>query len=87
MIIIRENGIEHEGTKQEIVLDLVRLLYSFKFIVDLSEEEIQRLERCFGKMIRHEDVTEITQEFNTEQRNKMIADLYKEVGIKKLEDK
>ena len=87
MIIIRENGIEHEGTKQEIVLDLVRLLYSFKFIVDLSEEEIQRLERCFGKMIQHEDVTEITQEFNTEQRNKMIADLYKEVGIKKLEDK
>ena len=87
MIHIEKHGIQHDGSKQQLMLDFVNLIYTFKDIAKLNEEEIVRLERCFGTMLRQGDIVHITQEFNTEQRNQMITDLYKEVGIKKLENK
>lgn len=84
MIIITKDGIQHQGTKQELMLDLVNLLYTFTDFVPLDENEITRLERCFGLMLRQKDILPLTETFNKEQREDIIKDLYKELGIKKL---
>lgn len=84
MIIISKEGIQHQGTKQELMLDLVNLLYTFADFVPLDENEITRLERCFGLMLRQKDILLLTETFNKEQREDIIKDLYKELGVKKL---
>lgn len=84
MIIITKDGIQHQGTKQELMLDLVNLLYTFTDFVPLDENEITRLERCFGLMLRQKDILPLTETFNKEQREDIIKDLYKELGVKKL---
>lgn len=84
MIIISKEGIQHQGTKQELMLDLVNLLYTFADFVPLDENEITRLERCFGLMLRQKDILPLTETFNKEQREDIIKDLYKELGVKKL---
>lgn len=84
MIIISKEGIQHQGTKQELMLDLVNLLYTFTDFVPLDENEITRLERCFGLMLRQKDILPLTETFNKEQREDIIKDLYKELGVKKL---
>jgi len=84
MIIITKDGIQHQGTKQELMLDLVNLLYTFTDFVPLDENEITRLERCFGLMLRQKDILPLTETFNKEQREDIIKDLYKDLGVKKL---
>ena len=84
MIIITKDGIQHQGSKQELMLDLVNLLYTFTDFVPLDENEITRLERCFGLMLRQKDILPLTETFNKEQREDIIKDLYKELGIKHL---
>ena len=84
MIHIRPDGIEHDGPKQQLMIDFINLVYTFKDIAKLKDEEIVRLERCFGPMLRQEDVSHHTNQFNLEQRKDIIAKLYKEVGIRKL---
>lgn len=84
MIIITKDGIQHQGTKQELMLDLVNLLYTFTDFVPLDENEITRLERCFGLMLRQKDILPLTETFNKEQREIIIKDLYKDLGVKKL---
>ena len=66
------------------MLDLVNLIYTFTDFVSLDEDEITRLERCFGSMLR-QDVLQLTKTFNEEQREYIMNNLYSEVGIKKLE--
>ena len=84
MIHIRPDGIEHDGPKQQLMIDFVNLIYTFKDIAKLDNKEIERLEQCFGPMLRQEDVRHLTNQFNLEQRKEIIAKLYKEVGIIKL---
>ncbi len=84
MIHIRDDGIEHDGPKQQLIVDFINLVYTFKEIAKLKDDEIDRLERCFGKMLRQEDVSHLTNEFNLEQRKDIIEKLYKEVGIRKI---
>lgn len=85
MIIISKEGIQHQGTKHELVLDLVSLIYNFTDFVPLDEDEIIRLEKCFGPMLRQQDVLHLTETFNEEQKEETIQKLYTEVGIKRLE--
>lgn len=85
MIIISKEGIQHQGTKQELMLDLVNLIYTFTDFVPLDDDEITRLERCFGLMLRQQNILQLTETFNEEQREDIINDLYSEVGIKRLE--
>lgn len=84
MIIITKDGIHHQGTKQELMLDLVNLLYTFTDFVPLDENEINRLEICFGPMLRQESVEGFTERFNSEQRTKIINELYDDMGIKRM---
>lgn len=84
MIIITKDGIQHQGSKQELMLDLVNLLYTFTDFVPLDENEITRLERCFGLMLRQKDILPLTETFNKEQRKEIIEKLYSDLGIKKI---
>lgn len=84
MIIIDSKGIQHEGSKQEIVSDLVNLLYSFQDIVKLDKNELDRLEKCLVPMLRQKDIKDLTNKFNLEQREEIILKLYSDLGIKHL---
>lgn len=84
MIIIDSDGIQHDGSKHELILNLVNLIYSFQDMVKLDKNEIIRLEKCLGPMLRQEDISLLTTEFNSEQRKEIIEKLYSDLGIKKI---
>lgn len=84
MIIIDSDGIQHDGSKHELILNLVNLIYSFQDMVKLDKNEIIRLEKCMVPMLRQEDISLLTTEFNSEQRKEIIEKLYSDLGIKKI---
>ena len=84
MIHINKDGIEHDGSKQQLMVDFINLVYTFKDIAKLDNKEIERLEKCFGLMLRQEDVKQLINEFNLEQREDIINQLYLDIGIKKI---
>ena len=84
MLFINGEELFHNGSKDEIMLDFVRICSNLVQIINLNDSEIGRIVECFEPLLKNEDVTLKIEKFNLEQKEEIISSLYEDIGIKRL---